>query len=51
MLFLHTLQHFTVDGICGAVLAAYAVNESYFEPIAYYFGLYNLIAFGSQWLI
>ena len=51
MLFLHTLQHFTVDGICGAALAAYAVNEPYFEPIVYYFGLYNLIAFGSQWLM
>ena len=24
MLYLYTLQHFTVDGICGAVLAAYA---------------------------
>ena len=51
MLFLHTLQHLTVDGICGAVLAAYAVNEPYFEPIVYYFGMYNLIAFGSQWLM
>ena len=51
MLFLHTLQHFAVDGICGAVLAAYAVNEIYLEPIIYFFGLYNLIAFGSQWLI
>ena len=51
MLFLNTLQHFTVDGICGAALAAYAVNEIYFEPIVYYFGLYNLIAFGTQWLM
>ena len=51
MLYLYTLQHFTVDGICGAVLAAYAFDEPYFEPIVYYFGLYNLIAFGSQWLM
>lgn len=51
MLFLYTLQHFAVDGICGATLAAYAVNEPYLEPIIYYFGLYNLIAFGTQFLI
>lgn len=50
MLFILTIQHFAVDGICGAALAAYAVNEIYFEPIIYYFGLYNLIAFGTQWL-
>ena len=51
MLFLYTLQHFAVDGICGATLAAYAVKEVYLEPIIYYFGLYNLIAFGSQFLV
>ena len=51
MLFFNTLQHFAVDGICGATLAAYAVGEIYFEPIVYYFGLYNLIAFGTQWLM
>lgn len=50
MLFLYTLQHFAVDGICGATLAAYAVNEAYLEPIIYYFGIYNLLAFGSQFL-
>ncbi|MBR1398018.1 MAG: hypothetical protein IJ563_10875 [Selenomonadaceae bacterium] len=50
MLFIYTLQHLTVDGICGAALAAYAVNEPYIEPIIYHFGLYNLIAFGSQWI-
>ncbi len=44
-----TLAHFCVDGVCGAALAAYAVNEQYLEPIVYYFGLYNLIAFGGQW--
>lgn len=47
-LFLYTLQHFAVDGICGATLAAYAVNEIYLELIIYHFGLYNLIAFGTQ---
>lgn len=47
-LLLYTLQHFSVDGICGATLAAYAVNEPYLEPIIYYFTLYNLIAFGTQ---
>lgn len=50
MLFLYTLQHFAVDGICGATLAAYAVNEEYLEPIIYHFGIYNLIAFGSQFI-
>lgn len=44
-----TLGHFCVDGVCGAALAAYAVNEQYLAPIVYYFGLYNLIAFGGQW--
>lgn len=48
MLILYTLQHFAVDGTCGATLAAYAVTEQYLEPIIYYFGLYNLLAFGSQ---
>ena len=48
MLIAYTLQHLTVDGICGAALANYAVNEEYFEPIVYYFGMYNLIAFGLQ---
>ena len=44
-----TLAHFSVDGVCGAALAAYAVDEPYLAPIVYYFGLYNLIAFGGQW--
>lgn len=51
MLFLYTLQHFAVDGICGATLAAYAVDEPFLEPIIYFFGLYNLLAFGTQFLI
>ncbi len=44
-----TVAHFSVDGVCGAALAAYAVDEPYLAPIVYYFGLYNLIAFGGQW--
>lgn len=44
-----TLAHFCVDGVCGAALSAYAVDEPYLAPIVYYFGLYNLIAFGGQW--
>lgn len=44
-----TLAHFCVDGVCGAALAAYAFGEPYLEPIVYYFGLYNFIAFGGQW--
>ncbi len=44
-----TLAHFCVDGVCGAALAAYAFGEPYLAPIVYYFGLYNLIAFGGQW--
>ena len=51
MLWLCTLQHFAVDGICGAVLAAYAVSEEFLEPIIYFFGLYNLIAFGTQFFV
>ena len=49
ILFALTLAHFSVDGVSGAALAAYAVSEPYYEPIVYYFGLYNLIAFGGQW--
>ena len=50
MLFLCTLLHFAVDGLCGAVLANYAVNEPDFDRIIYYFGLYTVIAFGLQFL-
>ena len=50
MLILFTLLHFLVDGICGAVLAVYAINQPFMEPIIYYFGLYNSFAFGTQWL-
>ena len=50
LLLLYTLQHFAVDGICGATLASCVVNELHLESIIYCFGIYNLIAFGSQFL-
>ena len=50
LLLLSTILHFTVDGVCAAVMAKYAVNEPDFTNIVYYFGLYNVIAFGGQWL-
>ena len=50
MLAIFTALHFLVDGICAAVMAAYAVQEPLLAPIVYYFGLYNGIAFGTQWL-
>ena len=50
MLAIFTVLHFLVDGICAAVMAAYAVQEPLLAPIVYYFGLYNGIAFGTQWL-
>ncbi|MBQ4402396.1 MAG: hypothetical protein II832_09545 [Synergistaceae bacterium] len=50
LLLLCTILHFSVDGVCAAVLAEYAVNEPDFSWIVYYFELYNLIAFGGQWL-
>ena len=50
MLVIFTALHFLVDGICAAAMAAYAVQEPSLAPIVYYFGLYNAIAFGTQWL-
>ena len=50
LLGLCTILHFTVDGVCAAVLAEYAVNESVLSNIVYYFGVYNVLAFGGQWL-
>lgn len=50
LLILCTLLHFSVDGVCAAVLAKYAVHEPDFRNIIYYFGVYNIIAFGGQWL-
>ncbi|MCR5221133.1 MAG: hypothetical protein K6E31_09125 [bacterium] len=49
LLALATLLHFAVDGVCAANLARYAWGEPRLEPILFYFGLYNLIAFGGQW--
>jgi hypothetical protein len=50
LLAIFTALHFLVDGICAAVMAAYAVKEPSLAPIVYYFCLYNGIAFGTQWL-
>ena len=50
MLAIFTALHFVVDGVCAAAMAAYAVQEPLLAPIVYYFGLYNGIAFGTQWL-
>ena len=50
MLIIFTALHFLVDGICAAAMAAYAVQEPSFALIVLYFGLYNGIAFGTQWL-
>ena len=50
MLAIFTALHFVVDGVCAAAMAAYAVQEPLLAPIVYYFGLYNWIAFGTQWL-
>jgi len=50
-----TIMHLLVDGVCGAVLAIYALQEPRLEPIIYYFGLYTVLAFGLQgpvgWLL
>ena len=51
MLAIFTALHFLVDGICAAAMAAYAVKEPSLAPIVFYFGLYNGIAFGTQWLM
>lgn len=50
-LYLLTLMHLLVDGICGAVLACYALQESRLEPILFYFGLYTIVAFGLQGIV
>ena len=50
MLFVLTLLHFTVDGICAAALAAYATVETDHIAVILAFTLYNLVAFGGQWL-
>ena len=50
MLAIFTILHFLVDGVCATAMAAYAAGEPMLAPIVYYFGLYNAIAFGTQWL-
>ena len=49
MLFLLTLLHFAVDGVCGAALAAHDQGVAAYADILRLFALYNLIAFGGQW--
>ncbi|MCR4665765.1 MAG: hypothetical protein K5657_00525 [Desulfovibrio sp.] len=51
MLFLLTLLHFSVDGLCGAALAAHDQAGTAYADILRLFALYNLIAFGGQWLV
>lgn len=46
-----TLLHFSVDGVCAACLADYAVNEPDYADVVYFFGLYSVIAFGGQWFV
>ena len=43
-----TLLHLLVDGVCGGVLAVYALQEPRLEPIVFYFSLYTVFAFGLQ---
>ena len=43
-----TLLHLLVDGVCGAVLAVYALQEPRMAPIIYHFTLYTVFAFGLQ---
>ncbi len=50
MLLLLTLLHATVDGVCGATLAAYDLAASDLNAVLRVFALYNLVAFGGQWL-
>lgn len=47
-LILLTILHLLVDGICGATLAHYALNEPRLEPIVFYFLIYTVLAFGLQ---
>ncbi|MBR5734277.1 MAG: hypothetical protein IKX79_01880 [Desulfovibrionaceae bacterium] len=50
LLFFLTLMHFAVDGCCGAALADHATVEYDYTAILRLFALYNLVAFGGQWL-
>ncbi|MBO4312173.1 MAG: hypothetical protein J5828_04175, partial [Desulfovibrionaceae bacterium] len=50
LIFFLTLMHFAVDGCCGAALADHATVEYDYTAILRLFALYNLVAFGGQWL-
>ncbi len=44
-----TLFHFAVDGVCAAAMMDYALREPRWERAAFFFAMYNAIAFGGQW--
>lgn len=50
-----TLLHLLTDGVCGAVLGAFAVQEPQYETIVFWFTVYTVLAFGLQgpagWII
>ena len=50
MLWFVTFLHFAVDGLCGAALAAHDLAVVAYAQIVALYTLYNLIAFGGQWL-
>jgi MFS family permease len=50
MLFILTLMHFAVDGVCAAELYLYELAEPDWLQVLFVFGLYNFTAFGFQWL-
>ena len=50
MLFVLTLFHLAVDGVCGAALYAFATEEMVWKTILGFFATYTIIAFGAQGL-
>lgn len=50
LLALLTILHLTVDGVCGAALECHAAALPDWERVLWLFALYNLVAFGGQWL-
>ncbi len=50
LLVLLTLFHFAVDGVCAASMMAYAAMEPEWERAVFFFALYNITAFGGQWV-
>ena len=44
-----TLFHLAVDGTCAAAMMDYALWEPQWERAAFFFAMYNAIAFGGQW--